>query len=57
MDYGGCGAKELVACPQVPMTALGDYSSLLPIAVINTMTKSNVGRNGFIWFTHPNHSP
>ena len=30
---------------------------ILSIAVINTMTKSGLGRRRFIWCTHPDHSP
>lgn len=32
-------------------------SSLLSAALINTMTKSNLGRKEFIWITHPDYSP
>lgn len=27
------------------------------IAVINTRTRSNLGKKRIIWLTHPNHSP
>ena len=29
------------------------YLSLVSVALIKTMTKSNLGREGFIWFTLP----
>lgn len=30
--------------------------SLLSVAVINMATESNLGKKGFIWLTHPEHS-
>ena len=54
IDRGGCGVKELTACPQTQMIAVGICSDLLSIAVVNAMAKSNLGRKGFIWLTHPN---
>lgn len=29
----------------------------VPTAMINTTTKSNLGRNGLIWMNGPGHSP
>lgn len=33
------------------------FSSLIFVVVINTTTHSHVASRGFVWFTHPNHSP
>lgn len=35
----------------------GVSSSLLSVAVIKTMTKSNLEKKEFVWLAYPNHSP